>query len=438
MHGIPVDTEASPPLHLPLRFFLTGLGFLLAATLVGVLDAAGLAPGLTTITYAHLLLAGWACLTILGAMTQFVPTWSGAVLRWRRLVEAALPLVALGIAGLATAFTLDATWLLPWAGVLAASGFWLFGLAMGRTLLAVRPWDTTEAHFALALTYLALVPLFGLLLALDFTHGLLAPLPVTHASVLGAHATLAVLGVVLSTILGALVQLATMFTQTDLEGIDPPLLRVEQVAYPLGVVLLAGGRLVSNPILARMGVLFAGAGLAAFAIVLARRLIGATVDYTPMHSRYGVVAIALVTWVLLATPSVLSTPLDRSTLFGGPGGRPVLLVGVVAFTLLGTLYHVLPFLVWLDRYADRVGLEPVPAIDDLYVGTLASVDFALIAGGLLVLVASELASLPVGRLVGAALFLAGVVVAIANLVGVVVRHGVLPARGSPTPRRASD
>lgn len=438
MHGLPVDTDAGPPLQLPLRFFLTALVFLLAATLLGVLDATGLAPGLAQIAHAHLLLAGWACLTILGAMTQFVPTWSGGKLHWRRLIEIALPLVALGIGGLAIGFSLDALWLLPGAGLIAAIGFWLFVIAMGRTLIDVRPWDTTEAHFVLALAYLALVPLFGILLALDFTHGLLGALPLTHESVLGAHATLAVLGIVLTTILGALVQLATMFTQTELTGIDRPLLRTEQVAYPLGVVLLAGGRLVSNPVLARAGIVLAGVGLVAFAIVLARRLAEATVDYTPMHSRYGVVAVALITWVIISVPPVLATPLARHTLLGGPGGRPVLLIGVVAFTILGTLYHVLPFLIWLDRYADRVGLEPVPAIDDLYIGVLASIDFTFTTGGLVVLVASEILARPTAQLIGSLLFLAGIVVAIVNLVGVVVRHRILPADGESPSAHVGD
>ena len=108
MHGLPVDTDAGPPLGLPLRFFLAGLGFLVAAVAVGVLDAAGAMPGLARAVHAHLLLAGWACLTILGAMAQFVPTWSGGRLRWRRLVELAFPLVAVGVAGLAGALATQA------------------------------------------------------------------------------------------------------------------------------------------------------------------------------------------------------------------------------------------------------------------------------------------------------------------------------------------
>lgn len=434
MHGLPLDTEAGPPLGLPLRFFLVGLVFLLAATLLGVVDAMGLAPGLASIAHVHLLVAGWACLTILGAMTQFVPTWSGGVLRHARLVNVAFYLVALGITGLVLGFSAEAMSLLPLFGTLAATGFWLFMLAMGRTLLDVRPWDTTEAHFALALAYLALVPLFGLLLALDFTTGLLKTGSLTHSGVLGAHATLAVFGIVLTTILGALVQLATMFTQTELTGIDLPLLRIEQTAYPLGVVLLASGRLFSSPLPARVGIGLLGAGLVAFAVVLTRRLVGATVDYTPMHSRYGIVAIAFVAWVALAAPRIFASPLRRVYLFGGTGGRTVLLVGVVVFTILGTLYHVIPFLVWLDRYADRVGLEPVPAIDDLYVGSLATLDFTLTTSGLVAMVAGELLATPQVRLVGTGLFFTGVLVAVANMVGVVVRHRIRsPAESTRAP-----
>lgn len=426
MQGLPVDTDSGPPLGLPLRFFLTGLVFLVAATTVGVLDAAGVMPGLASVAHAHLLLAGWACLTIMGAMAQFVPTWSGGTLCWKRLIEIAFPLVAVGIAGLAIGFTLDAMWLLPVAGYLAALGFWLFVAAMARTLIAVRPWDATEAHFALAIGFLAVVPAFGLLLAVDFTNGLLGQGAIGHADVLGAHATLAVFGVILTTILGALVQLGTMFTQAEPTGIDRPLLRLEQATYPSGVVLLAAGRLLATPAIARFGVVLVAIGLTAFGVVLARLLLRATVDYTPMHSRYGVVAAALVTWAILGAPTIFDTPLHRAALFGSPGARWLLLVGVVAFTVLGTLYHVIPFLVWLDRYADRVGLEPVPAIDDLYNDRVATVDLALTVGGLLLLVGGALTGRPMVELAGSTGFLVGVLLAVANLVGVVIRHVIRP------------
>jgi hypothetical protein len=57
-------------------------------------------------------------------------------------------------------------------------------------------------------------------------------------------------------------------------------------------------------------------------------------------------------------------------------------VGVAGFALLGTLCHLVPFIVWVHRYSDRLGLEPVPMIDDLYSDRLTRADFAaFLVGG---------------------------------------------------------
>jgi len=99
-------------------------------------------------------------------------------------------------------------------------GFWVFVYNIGRTLLTLPSYDVTERHFAVALGFFVLVTAFGLVLALDFVHPVLVGLPITHESLLEAHATLAVFGAVLTTVLGALYQLGTMFTQTELHGVD--------------------------------------------------------------------------------------------------------------------------------------------------------------------------------------------------------------------------
>jgi len=76
----PLETDQQPPMTIPLRHFVLGLAFLLLGIGVGLGIAAGVAPGFATLAHVHLLLAGWVCLTIMGAMTQFVPVWSGVEL----------------------------------------------------------------------------------------------------------------------------------------------------------------------------------------------------------------------------------------------------------------------------------------------------------------------------------------------------------------------
>ena len=428
-----LETDRQPPMAIPLGHFLVGLGFLLSGGLLGTamavdhLPAGAETAGATaTAAHVHLLLVGWICLTIMGAMTQFVPVWSGVDLHSKRLAALQLPLVAVGLCGFALGLVTGAlAWLPPFA-ILMLAGFWTFVYNVGRTLWTAGGsggWDVTERHFALALGFFLLVTSFGVALALDFTRPVFVDLPVGRSAAIGSHVTLAVFGAVLTTVLGALYQLATMFTQTEFRGVDHHVARFEELGYPLGVVLLAGGRLFEAALPARVGAVLVVASLVGFGIVLARRLLESSVEPTPMLRRYGVVAACLIAWGILTVPTWLADPLAVDAHYGGPGAVTLLGFGVVGFVVLGTLYHVIPFIVWLHHYSDRVGYEPVQMIDDLYDDRVARIDFGLLVAGLVALLAGELFALPasVGG-VGGLLVLAGTVLFTANLLQVVRVH----------------
>ncbi|MFD1645171.1 hypothetical protein [Haloarchaeobius litoreus] len=435
MSAIPgdLDTDSQPPMAVPLRHFVVGFGFLVAAAALRVAiaaDATGVADavsGIAPLAHVHLLLVGWVCITIAGAMTQFVPVWSGTSLHSQRLAAVQLWLLTLGVTGLVVAMLAGRLALLPVAGAVLALGFWTLAYNVGRTLVAAHPLDVTERHFLLALGFFVLVTVLGVVLAIDFTRGLLGVGTVPRTRVVAAHATLAVFGAVLTTVFGALYQLATMFTQTELDRLDGLLAGFETVAFPVGVLALAGGRLVANVPLARAGGLLVVASVAAVGIVLGRRLHAARVPRTPMLTRYAIAAVGMIGWAVATTPTWLRDPTALDARFGA--GFDSLALFVVGFVVLGTLYHVVPFVVWIHRYADRLGYEPVPMIDDLYDDRLATVDLVATAGGACCLVAADWAFAPSWLvLAGGALFLLGTLVFSANLLRVVRVHGngVLP------------
>ena len=416
----------------PLRHFLVGLALLGGALLVGIGLLVGAVPGLGELVYVHLFLVGWVCVTIMGAMTQFVPVWSGTTLRSRRLASAQLALVVGGLVGFAAALALGRLHWLAGFGAVMLCGFWAFVYNVGRTLATVEEFDVTERRFAVALGFFVVLTVLGVLLAADLGSALLARVGVSHAGVRGAHVTLAVFGAVLTTIYGALYQLGTMFTQTELRGIDHRLRAVEEVGHPVGVVALAAGRLVGSTALARVGASLILVAALGFAVVLARRLFEMRVERTPMHTRYAVVALALAAWVATAAPAWLRSPTAPEHVLGGPGSAPLLLLGVVGSVILGTLYHVVPFVVWVERYSDRLGFEPVPMVDDLYDDRLAAADGTLVFVGTALFVAADVAAGRAGvplatgetgaALVGAGLVTLGVVAFAGNAVGVIRRH----------------
>ncbi|WP_135535769.1 hypothetical protein [Halostella pelagica] len=421
-----VETDTQPPMSVPLRHFVVALGFLVAAVVASEFTGEPSEP----LAHVHLLLAGWVCITIMGAMTQFVPVWSGTELHSRRLATAQLWLVTAGLAGFAGSLLTDRYDLLPYAGGFMLTGFWTFVYNVGRTLATARPLDVTERHFALALAYFLVLTVLGLSLAVGFTRPLFYDSPVARGDVVATHATLAVFGAVLTTVFGALYQLATMFTQTELHGIDSSLRTVEEVGYPVGVVALAVGRLFGNVSLARVGGVLVVGSVLCVAVILARKLTETSVEWTPMLSRYAVAAGAMAVWAILTLPAWVADPLARDATFGAPGARTLLLFGVVGFVVFGTLYHVVPFIVWVHRYSDRLGFEPVPMIDDLYDDRIAAADFVALVVGIGVLAAADLLeaadaqSVPrFGVDAAGAFVLVGSLAFATNLLLVLRRHG---------------
>lgn len=418
-----LETDQQPPVSLPFAHFLAGAGLLLLGGGVASLGPLVLPIRASSVGTLHLLLAGWLGLTIMGAMIQFIPVWSGTKLHSERLSLVSLWLVLIGVGGVVAVFFTSAyEWFPLTAGVLVV-GFWLFGYTIVRSLPPVAKMDITEAHFLVAVGALLVATVLGWLLASDFAFRILEPLPFTAYGLLMAHLTLTVFGFVSLTIVGALYQLGPMFTQAAPSHLDTYLAQVEMVALPLGVFLLAGGRLFQSLILARLGGVLLLAGMMAFALVLIRRLWAAQVDTGPMLRRYWLVGLSVLAWVGLSVPRWLGDPLSYFLRFGSPQGTHLLFVGFFTFTVIGTFYHVVPFIIWFHEYSDKLGYEPVPMIDDLYHAGLARVEFWFLAFGLVTLWVGELLGAPTWVLVlGGNVLGAGVIVFAFNMGLVVWRH----------------
>jgi hypothetical protein len=426
-----VEPERGPPTVLPLRHFVVGLGFLLLGGVVALLGPVGLSTGWSAVAAVHLLVAGGVCLTILGAVTQFVPVWSGVSLYSRRLTRLQLPLVAGGLLGIAGSFLLvEPTWL-PVAGSVALLGFWTFVANIALTLRRARPWDVTERHFALALVAFTLVPALGVLLGLSSASpGLL---PLSFVALRGTHATVAVFGAVLLTVAGALAQLAPMFTQCADHPADRSLQRAEEATLPVGVVLLAGGRLWSVPVVARLGAVAVVVGVSAVALLLGRRLRDARVAPSPMLRRYAVGAVALAGWAVTALPAWLADPLSPHATVGHPVVGGPLLAVAVGFVVVGTLYHVVPFLVWVEAYSDRLGLADVPSVDDLYDDRLARADLCATGVGALSITLGVALGVGTATVIGGLLVVVGLVAVTRNLLGVLRSHAATGLVGVVAP-----
>lgn len=423
MRSIPGDlsTDLQPPLRIPLVHFVVALCFLLAGSVVGlILTGTGAAISIR-LASVHLLLIGWVSLTILGAMTQFVPVWSGVRLHSHQLATIQLPLVGVGLLGLAGGFGVGDFDVLVGGALLVFVGFGVFVYNIGRTLWSARPWDVTETHFALGVGFFLLAVAVGTTLALDFRFRVYPVGSIIRTNVISAHVTLAVFGGVLATIVGALYQLAPMFTQARDSRTDRRIRRVESGVFPVSVLGLAVGRLFDVTILAALSGLGVGIAVLLIALFVSRQLYAATVQYSPMLPRYAIAAVLGIVWSISAGYAWILDPVSPTTRFGFGETGPILLFGMIGFVIVGTLYHVIPFLIWVHRYSHRVGFEPVPMIDDLYDPRLERFDLAITTLGTGLVFLGELVW-PQISAVGTALVVTGVFIFVTNMARTVTTH----------------
>ncbi|UCC61455.1 MAG: hypothetical protein JSV36_11615, partial [Anaerolineae bacterium] len=171
-----LSSEKAPSLGLPFRYFVASLAFLALFGLLLPFNGhlflgSFLQPGLLALV--HILTLGWITTTILGAAFQLVPVALQVSLRTERLANALLPPYLIGVVTLVVGlWQFHVTLMIAGSALLLLIALGYLYL-MARTLAQVRHWDVIAWHVAASVALAALIPLLGLLLALQNRYGIL-------------------------------------------------------------------------------------------------------------------------------------------------------------------------------------------------------------------------------------------------------------------------
>ena len=424
---------------LPLPFLLTGA---LGAAAFGMLlpfvaPRALLAPDFPhVLALVHTATLGWLTMSIMGASLQLAPVILVSPLRALRFARVQYPLYVAGVALLVSGFWMSQLPLLIAGGVLVALAVAHYTLILGATLArarsAARPLPLTAWYLAAALIYLCVVVSLGLTAALNFQFGFLGD---GAARLLLAHLTAGVVGWLTCTLIGVSYTLVRLFALVH-EHPDTLGRRIF-VLLNAGVIGLAAGFALAW--LPLQGL--AGASLIAATCLFAydyRRMLRLRkrklLDVTQHH------AIAAVGYLVVVVPAGIAV-----ALFGW--GRPPIfvalglaaLVGWLGQSILGYLYKIVPFLIWQARYGPLVGHQKVPLMRDLVHQRVAALSFWLINGALPAAVLCALLDWVAPLRIAAALLGMGLLLAAANVCGVVMPRTLRPASVPPhgAPRSAA-
>jgi hypothetical protein len=337
--------EQSPRLSAPLRFFLTAplFGILAGALLLWSgpdLLASRWTPGALALT--HLITVGFMLQVMLGALLQLLPVVAGAnmahPLRIARVVHAALTLGALT---LAAAFLSYRPWLFGVAALLLGIGVLVFVTSAARALLGVASTHATVAGLKLALLGLTATLALGLVMAVALAGSLNLPL----LSLTTAHLGWGLLGwggvlvAAVAYVVVPMFQLTPAYPDRFMRHFAPLAIGI----MTLWTVTELADWSAPSGLLATAATV-AGASLAGITLIVTRRSKRARLDPTQLCWRLATLCTLVASALWLA--SGLITPLEQWPAWPLLWGVLVLFGGFVS-VMVGMLYKIVPFLIWL-------------------------------------------------------------------------------------------
>lgn len=316
---------------------------------------------------------GWISFALMGAYYQFFPTLQGQDLRFE---NASLPQFALANAGLigiiVSAWSGSETGLRISTVIYVVASLMFATIILGNTNL--RRLNLTLRFYLASLTY------FIAAIALLFLQAIgTGPAWASRPFLLHLFA----FGWAVIAIMGAEYSMVPMLQLKDLRY--PRLANFQFVAVNVGFWGLAYSLATSNlTLIAAMGtVVLAAIGIFVFIIASSLRHGPSRLPRLDISVKYFVVGIA---YLLATALTGILMAAFRAFQFS-PIHVHLGLIGLITITIVGAMYHIVPFVVWWEIYAPKLGLEEVPLLHELYSQRSATWQLYGLNLGLLLMVA---------------------------------------------------
>ncbi len=417
----------APPIEIPASFFLTAPLFLASAgalVLFGGADVLANRWMSTTLAAAHLGTLGFVSMVMLGALYQIVAVVVGSSVPWLRSAHAVHALFTLGATGFCWGIANAQPTLVFAAIAVLTVGVGLFLVPVGVALFRAHSLDQTVFGIRAAVACFFLAAAAGIWMAHGFSG---MGFPGSRVLWSQAHLCIALVGWVGGLIAAVSWQVLPMFyLAPHAPGALQWAVQILAAVGAIGPAILLGvdysGLLGERSLLLETAV--AAAALpGVLAVWLLHPCVGAwtlskrrrkRVDGSVHFWQTGL-AVAPLAGLAAVTAWLADAP-RWGVLFGW-----LALWGWAGMIIHGMLTRIVPFLVWLHRFAPLVGTIGVPSVKKLHPDALTRFGFALHLGSLLLGVAAILtASDLLCRLTG--LSLVATAVSIAHLVLHVLRQ----------------
>jgi hypothetical protein len=358
MNTAQLALEQTPPLSVPLRFFLTAPLFGILAALLLLASGPAIFSSrwsLEVITLTHLLTLGFISMVMFGALLQLLPVLVGSPVPYPRLVSTSLHLLLTsGSLSLTTGFMTTQVVLIQIALILLGLSFIGFISVIGYSLVTTKNNTAIVTAMRLALLALAITVVLGLILGSGFGYDYNLPF---LAELTNLHLSWGLLGWVGLLVIGVAYQVVPMFQ------ITPPYpTQVKRWLVPLiFVTLLAWSGLywlfnhhVAWILFGLMDLVGIEFSFFAFATLQLqswrlRKLPDVTLDYW----RIGMIGLLLS--FILGLAGMLWLDLSHTPLYPIQLGT-LFIAGFILPVIQGMLYKIVPFLIWLHLQNQQLNI----------------------------------------------------------------------------------
>jgi len=368
-----VSKDYAPPLRLIAPFFLIGVIFYLASTILLLkynssfsylqMDIAG---------WMHLFLLGFVMVIIFGAMAQLIPVVLEVGHAFVDIYYAILPLLSIGTVVMVVGFLINPT-IISYGGALVLISMVAFALEAFFTLKNSKIGTITVQTVAISNSFLLIGIITGFIIALNFS----GVFSVEIENLLKAHLFSVLGGFVLITIMGISLTLLPMFSLAH--GFDERPIRVGfyLVTAGVGIIFISSifniNEHISYPLI------FAGVLAYLYQVYIIYTLrVRKELDIWLKSMIFGYISlfISLILGLLALLPNAPESILHTSIWF--------FILGFIGFLINGHLYKIVPFLVWFERFSPLVGKRKVPMLHEMYPKREANFMFYYSAFGVVV------------------------------------------------------
>lgn len=357
---IPQTKGHETNIKLPFSFIIYSVIAIVLSQIIFLLNGDLLINGVFRIpaiwSGAHLFILGWALMIAMGAMYQLVPVAFLTPIWNEKFGFFQFAVTAIGITWFAYAlyYTPQAA-LIP--GVMMLIGILLFLFQMFMTLKKQAKPNELTLFVGSALFCLLATIALGITLIISMNTGLAGD---NYFPIFQSHILLGLAGWFTLLIFGFSYKMAPMFALSH--GYTMTLAKYVYSFYALGLVLSILSFFLEQPFLLKAGFFLLLVGFTLFVrhiqIILNKR-VKRKLDRPFIFSMIAILFGEIIH--ILAFVAVLTNTFGK---FVGPLVVAYLMCWI-AFSIIGYLYKIVPFLWWTHKYSQVIGKKDVPALKDL-------------------------------------------------------------------------